>query len=92
MFLELLKEKRRLTGDEITEQIRTNTSDLAGISVELLPQKWDPRSENQSTSKYRPIKSAARASNREIRDFMEETSKACEMSMTQETCQVSNSA
>ena len=43
MFLELFEgNKRRLTGDEITEQIRQNTKDLAGISVELIPQEMGP--------------------------------------------------
>ena len=43
MFLELFEgNERRLTGDEITEQIRRNTSDLAGISIELLPQEMGP--------------------------------------------------
>ena len=43
MFLELYEgHKRRLTGDEITEQIRKNTKDLAGISVEVLPQEMGP--------------------------------------------------
>ena len=40
MFLELFEgNERRLTGDEITEQIRQYTNDLAGISIELLPQE-----------------------------------------------------
>ena len=43
MFLELFEgNNRRLTGDEITEQIRQNTKDLAGISVELIPQEMGP--------------------------------------------------